>query len=164
MAFLGGALGFIGGAVDIIQGIAGNSKDQERFAWANQLRDLALQGDSRSYWQLRCLSGDNSQRVREMGAQFQFLKAGDGPCGFATADARAYAKAKLAEVDARVQIASASGIITLISAKVGSESAPGPYIQTVAPALAATGLAGIPPVLFWGVGAVAIFLLIRKGR
>jgi hypothetical protein len=157
---LGSAVSFGFGLYEGISGIFGNPNDSARFSEANQLRDAAVKGDAFSYWKLRCLSGDNSALTREMVVKYGWQQPGfTTPCGYATDEARAYAKSKLLEVDARVKVADASGKLVLLGTGVGTGAAPGAFVDTITPAF----VARIPTwVYLAAAGAVAFIILRRK--
>lgn len=159
MAAIGGVVSFGYGLYEGFSNIFGNPNDSARFQEANQLRDAAIQGDAFSYWKLRCLSGDNSSLVREMVVKYGWQQPGFSvPCGYATGEARTYAKTKLAEVDARVQVAQASGALTLVGAQVGTGAAPGAYVATIAPALGTR----IPTWVYLAIAGGLAYLVIRR--
>jgi hypothetical protein len=139
------AIGFVGGL------FGSNEKDAKRKAEADSLANAALNGNRNAMLKLQCLSGDTSvnDEACKTGAH---PDACNGPCGYATPEAKGYA----------------AGLVT----KVKAQLAAGNVAQTVTkevirPALNTAGYEIIPKpdlstLLLLGAVLVGGYLLIRS--
>lgn len=160
MAFLG----IVQAGAALVSSVTGatNPKDAERFSIADTLAAQASAGNYAAKAQLRCYAGIGTAQDDQILTQQRFPGYTPGTCvggGFATEAAKAYAKGKLAEVDART---TGSQILTTVGI---SAVQAGAQLSPVGPAGAAEQfVAGIPTPVKVGLVLVGAFLLYRVIR
>jgi hypothetical protein len=152
-----GAVSTVSGVVGTIGGIVGggdSSADVARKAEADRLFQAALNGDAYSERRLRCLSGDKAYN-----AEFAGSATAQPGCGYATTNARSYAKGLVIQLDARRTIGSTAGTVAAGATQVGLNTSASAFGSTFA-GLAIPAVLSNPLVLI-AILAILAFLLLR---
>lgn len=142
-----------------------NPNDKRRKEQADALYQRALSGDDAALIQLQCLSGD--QAVRPEAVRLGFVTqeeiARGTPCGYATAEARSYARQLVTKLKTQRVIATGAAAITAGAAQVGTTADTRTYATTTA-ALAAPKIASAIPSWAWVAAALGLFYVVVSRR
>jgi len=142
----------------------GNPKDEKRKQQADSLYQRALSGDAAALVQLQCLSGDQAARPEavRLGFLTQEEIARGTPCGYATTEAKNYAKQLITKLRTQKAVAQTAAVVTAGAAQVGTTAHAPTYAATTA-AIAAPKMVGAIPVWVWAaVGLGVIYVVSRR--